>query len=216
MEVSPRRFIQKGIWSITITLTVVVMSLFSCKDRNENLVPLSYDPETIPTMTTVHASQLISDSGITRYKLVADLWLVFDKAKEPYYYFPEGIYLEQFTPGYEIEATIQADTAWFYESKDLWRLKKRVHVENRKGEQFDSEELFWDRKKHRVYSDDYIEIRSGLTVLKGYGFESNEEMTNYQIFRPHDGKLPFVESNPVDSLMVDDEVETEENIGQSN
>ena len=132
---------------------MVVMSLFfvSCKDKDENLVPLRYDPEKVPTMITDSVTTLISDSGITRYKLIADEWQVFDKAGEPYWYFPRGIYLERFTPDFNIEATVIADTAWFYNKKELWKLKKNVHVENMKGELFDSEELFWDRKKERVY-----------------------------------------------------------------
>ena len=71
------------------------------------------------------------------------------------------------------------------------------------GEEFESEELFWDGKNGRVYSDKYIEIKRGDTRLKGYGFESNESMTNYRIFRPHDGLLPFKDENQTDSLAAD-------------
>ncbi|SCD21788.1 LPS export ABC transporter periplasmic protein LptC [Proteiniphilum saccharofermentans] len=203
----------KYLWRITITVSVVVMSLFSCKDKNDNLIAFAYDPDTVPTMITTSVSQLISDSGITRYRIVADLWMVFEQAKEPYWYFPEGIYFEQFTPDFEIEATVEADTAWYYNVKDLWRLKKNVHVENRKGEQFDSEELFWDGKNGKVFSEAYIEIKSGHTELKGYGFESNQTMTDYRIFRPHDGKLPFSEAAPADSLQPDSgEVNEAENL----
>ncbi len=178
----------------------MLLFFISCRDRNENLVSFVYDPEVVPTMITDTVTTLISDSGITRYKLVADVWMIFDKAKEPYWYFPEGIYLERFTPDFSIEATVVADTAWYYSEKDLWKLKKNVHVENMQGEEFDSEELFWDQKNERVYSDKYIEIKRGVTEIKGYGFESNQSMTDYRIFRPHDGKLPFSDEVPSDSL----------------
>lgn len=176
------------------------MSLFSCKDKNDNLVAFEYNRDSVPTMITRDASTLISDSGITRYRIIADVWTVYDQAKEPYWYFPDGIYFEQFAPDFEIEATVKADTAWRYTEKDMWKLRKNVHVENRKGEQFDSDELYWDGKNGRVFSEAYIEIKSGLSELKGYGFESNQTMTNYRIFRPHDGKLPFSEDVPADSL----------------
>lgn len=184
---------------------MVVMSLYfvSCKDKDENLIAFDYDPEVVPTMITDTVTQLISDSGITRYKMVADVWKVFDKAKEPYWYFPEGIYLERFTPDFRIEATVRADTAWFYTEKNLWKLARKVQVENMKGEVFESEELYWDGKNERVYSDKYIEIKRGVTEIKGYGFESNQAMTDYRIFRPHDGKLPFAETLPADSLQSD-------------
>jgi LPS export ABC transporter protein LptC len=187
---------------ITTIFSVVVMLLFflSCKDKNEHLVAIAYDPEVVPTMITDSVTTLISDSGITRYKLVAEVWKVFDKAKEPYWYFPEGIYLERFTPDFNTEATVKADTAWYYSQKDLWKLIKNVHVENMEGEVFESEELYWDQKNGKVYSEKYIEIKRGVTEIKGYGFESNQSMNDYRIFRPHDGKLPFSDSTPADTL----------------
>jgi len=184
-------------------VVVMLLNLGSCKDKNDSLVAFQFDPEVVPTMITDSFTTLISDSGITRYKLIADKWMVFDKAKEPFQYFPFGIYLERFTPDFEIEATVKADTAWYYNEKELWHLKSNVHVENMQGEEFDSDELFWDGENGRVYSDSYIEIKRGDTRLKGYGFESNQSMTNYRIFRPHDGLLPFSEGNRTDSLSVD-------------
>ena len=73
------------------------------------------------------------------------------------------------------------------------------------GEEFNSEELFWDMENGKVYSNTYIEIKRKESQLKGYGFESNEQMTDYRIFRPHDGKLPFVDkpSVPTDSLEIE-------------
>lgn len=194
-----------NILRITTTIMVVVMLLYftSCKDKNENLVAFNYDPEVVPTMVTESFTTLISDSGITQYKLVADKWMVFDKAKEPFQFFPLGLYFERFTPNFEIEATVVADTAWYYTEKELWKLVSNVHVQNMQGEEFESQELYWDGKNGRVYSDSYIEIKRGDTRIKGYGFESNESMTNYRIFRPHDGLLPFKDEEATDSLAVD-------------
>lgn len=202
-------------WRITTTYLVVVMLLYlvSCKDNSDNLVAFKYDPEVIPSMITDSAFQLLSDSGITRYKLTYDLWMVFDKAKEPYQYFPSGIFLERFTPDYETEATVEADTAWYYDNKKLWKLINNVHVENMQGEEFNSDELYWDMENGIVYSDAYIEIKRKDSQIRGYGFESNEQMTNYRIFRPHDGRLPFIESSePPDSLLnnATDSISTED------
>lgn len=191
--------------SITIVLVAIVVLFFytACGSTDTETVNIKFDPETTPSMITDSVTTLISDSGITRYKLVADNWQVFDKAKDPYWYFPEGIYLERFDSLFEVEAKILADSAWNYTDKRLWRLKGNVDIRNMQGEMFLSDELFWDQKEQRVYSDKYIQIKRGDTELKGYGFESNQEMTEYRIFRPHDGKIPFKEE-------VDQELETVE------
>ena len=181
--------------SITIVLVTIVMLFLyaACTSGEKEFVDVSFDPELTPSMNTDSVITLISDSGITRYKLEADNWQVFDKAKDPYWYFPEGIYLERFDSLFQVEAKILADSAWNYTERRLWRLKGHVDIRNMEGEMFLSDELFWDQREERVYSDKYIEIKRGDTELKGYGFESNQEMTEYRIFRPHDGRIPFKE-----------------------
>lgn len=180
---------------ITAALLAVVVCffIFSCKSKDENLVDVKFDPETMPSMVTDSVVTLISDSGITRYKLVADEWHIFDKAKEPFWFFPEGLYLERFDEDYQHEATILADTAWNFTDKRLWKLKGNVEITNIDGDEFRSDELFWDQSEAKVYSDKYIEIKRSDMELRGYGFTSNQELTVYRIMRPHDGRFPFEE-----------------------
>ena len=201
---------------ITIGIIAIVMLFFytACSGSNTETVDLKFDPEVTPSMITDSVTTLISDSGITRYKLETKNWQVFDKAEEPFWYFPEGIYLERFDSLFQVEAKIIADSAWNYTDKRLWRLKGNVDIRNMEGEMFLSDELFWNEKDEIVYSDKYIQIRrSDGTELKGYGFESNQEMTEYRIFRPHEGIIPF-EEKPIepstevletDSIKFDDE-----------
>ncbi len=177
-------------------MTVVMLFYFTaCTSSDKDLVDVKYDPEIIPSMITDSVITLISDSGITRYKLETDNWQVFDRAKDPYWYFPEGIFLERFDSLFQVEAKILADSAWNYTERRLWRLKGNVDIRNMKGEMFLSDELYWDQQERKVYSDKYIEIKQGETELKGYGFESNQEMTEYRIFKPHDGRIPFNEED---------------------
>lgn len=103
--------IKKYQWHLSglVVMVAVVLLLASCKEKDENLVPFSYDPEMVPSLVTNEGSTLVSDSGITRYKLVYDAWMVFDKAQKPYWFFPEGLYVEQFTPDFDIELVVEAE-----------------------------------------------------------------------------------------------------------
>ena len=42
--------------------------------------------------------------------------------------------------------------------------------------------MFWDQNKEKIYSDRFIRIEQVDKVLTGYGFESNQQMTEYQIY----------------------------------
>ena len=44
--------------------------------------------------------------------------------------------------------------------------------------------MFWNQDEEKIYSDKYIRIEQLDKVLTGVGFESNQDMTSYQINYP--------------------------------
>lgn len=154
----------------------------SSKDitQNGDAVPR----EQIAVLLTDSVSTLISDSGITRYRIEAPQWLIFDRTDPPYQEFPKGIYLEQFDIDLSVQASLKADYAYYDENAQQWTLRGNVHALNRKGEEFDTPEMKWDQKSHRVYSDTSIHITREKSIIEGVGFDSNEEMSKYTILHP--------------------------------
>lgn len=186
--------IKTRILIVGILVFYILLSL-SCKKKDTEYVNIPFDPEIIPSLKTDSLTMLISDSGIVRYKVTAAEQDVFDKAADPYYYFPEGVYVEQFDTAQRVISTLKADTAWNYTNKKLWRLKGNVFIRNINDETFSTQEVFWNERNQEVYSDKYIEInRPQKLMLKGYGFKSNQNMTEYKVFKPHDSNI-FVNDN---------------------
>ncbi|HBK29834.1 MAG TPA: LPS export ABC transporter periplasmic protein LptC [Parabacteroides sp.] len=184
--------------SITVIVEITVMLLLfsvSCSKGKKELIEVSTNPEKDYTMKATEVNTLISDSGITRYRIQTKTWLVYGNAKEPHWYFPDGIYVEKFDTLFQPEASIQADTAYYYDKKGLWRLVGNVSVESLNGEQFDTSELFWDSKAEKVYSDKYIRIQQKEQIITGIGFESNQDMTKYTI-RNSQGVFPIEDEQP--------------------
>lgn len=187
----------------TALCTVVMLLLFSasCSREKKEVVVVAFDPEKTYTMKANDVSSLISDSGITRYRLKAKEWLVFGKAADPHWYFPKGIYVEKFDTLFRTEASIKADTAYYFDKKGLWELIGNVEIESLQGEHFETPHLFWNQKEEKVYSDQYIRIEQADKVITGIGFESNQNMTQYKIFNSQ-GIFPVSESRP-DSIAAD-------------
>lgn len=187
----------------TALCTVVMLLLFSasCSREKKEVVVVAFDPEKTYTMKANDVSSLISDSGITRYRLKAKEWLVFGKAADPHWYFPKGIYVEKFDTLFRTEASIKADTAYYFDKKGLWELIGNVEIESLQGEHFETPHLFWNQKEEKVYSDQYIRIEQADKVITGIGFESNQNMTQYKIFNSQ-GVFPVSESRP-DSIAAD-------------
>ena len=187
--------------SITATLWVAVMLLLltlACSGEHKEVVEVTFDPETTYTMKTTGVISLISDSGVTRYRANAKEWLVYGKAKEPYWYFPEGIYVEKFDSLFHTEASIVADTAYYYDKQGFFQFVGQVEVKSLQGERFETEELFWNQKEDKVYSDRFIRIEQEDKIITGVGFESNQNMTRYTI-RESRGVFPVDTSSPADT-----------------
>ncbi|MCC8071959.1 MAG: LPS export ABC transporter periplasmic protein LptC [Bacteroidales bacterium] len=193
-------------WALSaVALMEIVSTLTACSDGNSAVVAGAIDPETFATMTTRDVETLISDSGITRYRIEAPLWLVFDEAKEPRWTFPEGMHIERFDNFFQREATIDCDSATYFRQKQLWRLDGYVDISNMAGERFKTQQLFWDQKKQTVYSDSFIHIERVDRVIEGYGFISDEKMTQYEVLNvqailPVQERQASTSSVPTDSI----------------
>lgn len=169
--------------------------LFSgCKEEKQEVATVPYDPEVIPMIDSDSVTMLVSDSGVIRYKLVAKTWQFFEQAKDPHWYFPKGFYVEQFDSLFHIEVSIKSDTAWHYTKRDLWKLKGHIFVKNIKNETFSTEELYWDMKTKKIYSDAYIEIRQpDQLLLRGMGMEYNQSFTEGRILKPFNTEMYYNE-----------------------
>jgi LPS export ABC transporter protein LptC len=168
----------------TISLWVVVVLFFvSCSIDKKEFVDIVFDPETHYTMKEVTVSTLVSDSGVVKYKAEAREWLIFDKAKDPYWYFPDKVHIEKYDTLFQVVASFDADTAYHYRKQRLWKFIGNVNVTNIEGEHFETSLLYWDQNTEKVYSDQFIRItaQDGFENT-GIGFESNQTLTSYKIF----------------------------------
>ncbi len=132
-------------------------------------------------MTTTDVLTVISDSGHTRYRITSPLWNMFEEAKEPHWTFPKGITCEELDNNYNAMSTIKCDSAYFDKFQSLWTLTGHVSITNASGDVVLTDELMWNQHEHRLYSNAFIHIEKQGRVIEGYGYESNERLTTYQL-----------------------------------
>ena len=191
---------------------IVMLFMFSaCSKKKNPMTDAITNRDSVPVMVTRDVSTYISDSGVVRYKIIADEWKVFDRLDPSRWTFEEGVYLEKYDNKLNIEATITADTAYYFDKQELWELRGNVHIENEQDEQFDTQLLFWNQKTKQVYSDLYIRIRQQKRIITGIGFTSNQDFTNYTI-KQTQGIFPIKEEATVatdsTTVAVDDSKRT--------
>lgn len=156
-------------------------------------------------MSTYGVSKLISDSGVIKYKIIAEEWCIYDRTLPPRQEFLKGIFLEQYNEAFQPVIHITADTAYCF-NQNLWELRGRVLIKNHEnGTVFRTEELYWDMREHTVYSNKHMKIVTPDREIEGDRFVSNEEMTKYHVSQSR-GSIPVPKEKktekPADSVAV--------------
>lgn len=193
--------------SITIAVGAMVMLVLfsSCSGRKKELGEAITERDSLPVMDTRGVVTLVSDSGIIRYRVNAEEWKVYDRKSPSYWAFEKGVYVEKFDSLFQVEASIEADTAYYYDKQKLWKLMSNVHIRNLKGEKFDTDLLFWDQNKKKVYSDRQVRIEQPDQIIYAVGFESDEQMTKYKFFKTNG--IFYIDEEPgtapADTLQAD-------------
>lgn len=164
-----------------VTLTAAITTT-GC--REEDPVRTTANQGSLPTMVTTDVDTYVSDSGYVKYHAVTDIWEVYDDTLEPYWRFPRPLVIDILAPGMKPDSHIECDSALYKTSKRLFRFDGNVTAVNVAKDTFLTQQLFWDQNATEFYTDSFIHIVKADRVLEGYGFRSNEKMTEYSISRP--------------------------------
>ena len=92
--------------------------------------------------------------------------------------------LENFDSLFHTEASIKADTAYYYNKKRVVEAdRKCTHTEPERRKNSIRSCCIGIRIKKRVYSDQRVRIEQPDQIIYAIGFESNEQLTKYRFFK---------------------------------
>ena len=167
--------------SFIILVMGALLTTFACSEEHEHVAPAIYPQDSVSMMKSYGVNTLISDSGVIKYRIVAEEWEVNQIKHPSRWIFEKGLFLEQFDLSMHVQSYIQCDTAYYYDQNRLWELRGRVRILTKNGLRFSSEELFWDERTHEIYSNKFSHLITRDKELQGNRFRSDERMTKYSV-----------------------------------
>lgn len=123
---------------------------------------------------------LYSDSAKVRIKLTAGKVIRY-LTPEPSTEMPNGVKVYFYNDSMQTESRLTANYAISYDNKDEMIARNNVIVVNLKGKKLETEELIWDQKKEKIYSNKFVKITTEDEIIFGEGMESNQTFTEYKI-----------------------------------
>ena len=187
--------------SVALPLLGSAILLFSCQaSAPQTEEPTeSQNAENMMTEYSENLSIVMSENGLKSYHFETPLMEGYTLARDPYREFRKGIKITMFEEDSTSSdaATLTANYAIFYENRKLWEAKGDVVVEKADGTKLFTQQLFWNSKTGRIYSNVDSKIVKGTDTFMGEGFESDEELKEWR-FRRMSGKM-LVNTEPTEN-----------------
>lgn len=164
-----------------ITL-IIGWLLVSCENDIEKIKNISSEVQDLPAISAEGYEVLYSDSTVIRSKLQTPEMIIHSNEKEPYTEFPQGVIITQYDTRMNVISYITSQYAKYFQTDERWEAKNNVVAINQKGDTLKTEYLVWDKKKARIYSNQFVKIiQKDNQVSTGTSFESNQDFSEYTI-----------------------------------
>lgn len=134
-----------------------------------------------PLRETENVLTLYSDSARVLIKLEAPVQQDFESGDAV---FPDGIYVEFYEKDGSLSSTLRSNYAKQERNKDFFTVRGNVILENIvKKEKLETEELFWDKNKDRIFTDKFVKVTTPERLLTGTGLETNQNFFPYTVLK---------------------------------
>lgn len=155
------------------------------------LVSCSKDAEKLKKVKSINANPGVeratdvvltyTDSGFLKAKVISPLMERYPQKTEPYMEMKKGVKGKFYNRSGKVESSLRANYAISYEVRKIIEVRNNVHVVNSIGEELETEKLIWDQRQEKIYTDNFIKIKTADEILYGTGFESDQNFTRYRI-----------------------------------
>ncbi|WP_162428058.1 LPS export ABC transporter periplasmic protein LptC [Pontibacter pudoricolor] len=163
-------------WLYLFLLTITIAGAGCQKELKDPDKEIKY---TGPVMENKDVFTLYSDSAKLMIRMKAPVQQEFEKGDGV---FPKGFYVEFLQQPGKVTSTMRANYGKQTKGSELYFAKGDVQVNNiLKGEKLETEELYWDRRRRKIYTDKFVKITTPNRVVTGQGLQSDQNFDNYTI-----------------------------------
>jgi len=124
---------------------------------------------------------IYSENGQTKSQLFTKEFLKNDQARPPYMDMLNGLHVNFFNDSMQIESHLKAKYARYYPQSGNILVRDSVVVVNKLGDMLETEELIWNQKLQKFYTEKFVKITSSGQVSYGEGMEANQDFTWFRI-----------------------------------
>lgn len=124
---------------------------------------------------------LYSDSALVKVRIEGSKMLTYLDRNNPRQEFPEGVRVEFFGPDGNISSILTAKYGIRIDNKNQIVVRDSVVWQSIEQEKLETEELIWDERQEKVFTQKFVVITRPDEIITGHGFESDQNFENARI-----------------------------------
>lgn len=154
--------------------------LFSCESQPEQVE--RKNETAMMTEYSENLSIVMSQNGRRSYFFETPLLEGYTLGNEPYREFRKGIKITTYQDDSlsRVDMVLTANYAIYYEKRELWEAKGDVVGRKFDGKQLYTQQLFWDARTQKIYSNVDTKLVQGNNVSVGESFEATEDLSDWR------------------------------------
>jgi LPS export ABC transporter protein LptC len=160
-----------------------VCSLTACKNDPKQIDAL-VNKNNLQEDKAYDVTFIQSEHGKVKARVFAKEFISNEVAKPPFTDLKNGIKVEFFDDSLQVETILTAQYARLYDQQNNVILRDSVKVVNKKNEQLKTQELIWNQKVRKFYTEKFVQIYTPTQIMYGDGLEANEDFSWYEIKHP--------------------------------
>jgi LPS export ABC transporter protein LptC len=127
---------------------------------------------------------LYSDSAVVRVRVTGPLLHNYNDRENPRQEFPAGVKIDFLEPNLSVRSTLTAKTATRYQEKGQIIARDSVILVSAKQERLETEELIWNEKTAKIYTEKFVKVSKPGEIIYGYGLEAEQDFSYWKITVP--------------------------------
>lgn len=166
---------------IVFLLFIAAFIYSGCAEKVKPSVLRGVSSNALPSQESWNSTITFSDSGIVKAIVKAGHIFSFENAGLT---FLEDHVVVDFFDEYGKHSTVlTSDKGTVNEQTNNLQAEGNVVVKSDSGTVVRTEKMFWDNSRQLIHSPEFVRITSPKEQLQGTGFESDQNLRNYKIFK---------------------------------
>lgn len=166
---------------LVMILLVLGLTILGCEEKIKPSVLPGIDSESLPQQESWNSKIVLSDSGRVKAMIYATYVRVYQSPAETHLL--NGMKVHFYGEDGKESSVLTAQSGKVDENTKNLEATGNVVVVSSDSTTLRTEKLYWDNKRQVVHTTEFVRIDSPKERLQGYGFESDQHLRRYRIFK---------------------------------